>query len=108
MSIVTISWKPIGFWTTEGEGYSGLLNTTQQLGGAIGVAVASTVAAAHTKTLLHGGDTAATALSGGFQWAFWVCGATALLAIPITFLLMRRDELARALATNAEAALAAS
>ena len=30
---------------------SGLINTSQQLGGAIGVAVASTVAAAHVKTL---------------------------------------------------------
>jgi EmrB/QacA subfamily drug resistance transporter len=87
---------------------SGLLNTTQQLGGAIGVAVASTVAAAHTKTLLQHGDTASTALSGGFQWAFWVCGATALLAIPITFLLVRRDELERALAAASEPALAAS
>ena len=76
---------------------SGLLNTSQQLGGAIGVAVASTVAAAHFKTLVQDGHTTAAALTGGFQWAFWVCGATALLALPVTFLLVRRDELAKAI-----------
>ena len=73
---------------------SGLLNTTQQLGGAVGVAVASTVAAAHLKTLTHQGEAASAALAGGFQWALWVCGAIALLAIPVTFLLVRSDDLA--------------
>ena len=38
---------------------SGLLNTSQQLGGAIGVAVASTVAATHTRDLLVHGHAAA-------------------------------------------------
>jgi MFS family permease len=89
---------------------SGLLNTSQQLGGAIGVAVASTVAAAHSKTLLHHGGTASAALTGGFQWAFWVCGATALLAVPITFLLVRNQELAKAVeaATATEPAVPAA
>jgi len=73
---------------------SGLLNTSQQLGGAIGVAIASTVAASHFKTLEHAGATQAGALTGGFQWAFWVCGAIGLLAVPVTFLLVRRDEVA--------------
>jgi MFS family permease len=71
---------------------SGLLNTSQQLGGAIGVAVASTVAASHSKTLLHAGSATTAALTGGFQWALWVCGAVALLAVPVTLLLVRRDE----------------
>src|SRR5437773_4574926 len=62
---------------------SGLLNTSQQLGGAIGVAIASTVAATHLKTLLADGDTAKVALTGAFQWAFWVCAAIALLT-PVT------------------------
>ncbi len=66
---------------------SGLLNTSQQLGGAIGVAIASTVAATHFKTLLGDGNTANVALRGGFQWAFWVCGAIALLALPTLALL---------------------
>jgi EmrB/QacA subfamily drug resistance transporter len=69
---------------------SGLLNTSQQLGGAIGVAIASTVAATHLKTLLADGHATSAALTGGFQWAFWVCGAIALLAPPTTAVLVRR------------------
>jgi MFS family permease len=79
---------------------SGLLNTSQQIGGAIGVAVASTVAATHSHVLLSQGHPAATALTGGFQWAFWVCGLVGLAAVPVTFLLIRRSELARAVANS--------
>jgi EmrB/QacA subfamily drug resistance transporter len=68
---------------------SGLLNTSQQLGGAIGVAIASTVAATHLKTLLAQGDATRAALTGGFQWAFWVCGAIALLTPVTTALILR-------------------
>ncbi|MGH2935740.1 MAG: hypothetical protein ACRDL2_14680 [Gaiellaceae bacterium] len=46
---------------------SGLLNTTQQMGGAIGVAIASTIAASHFGSLTRGGVGAAVALTGGFQ-----------------------------------------
>jgi EmrB/QacA subfamily drug resistance transporter len=79
---------------------SGLLNTSQQIGGAIGVAIASTVAATHTRDLLGRGHGAAYALTGGFQWALWVSGLIALAAIPITFLLIRRTEMATAVATT--------
>jgi hypothetical protein len=77
---------------------SGLMNTSQQLGGAIGVAVASTVAATHSRLLLSNGHAAAAALTGGFQWALWVCGLVGLAAVPLTFLLVRRTELDRAMA----------
>jgi MFS family permease len=77
---------------------SGLLNTSQQLGGTIGVAIASTIAATHASTLLHQGAMPAAALTSGFQWAFWACGAIGLAAVPVTFLLVRRDELATAVA----------
>jgi EmrB/QacA subfamily drug resistance transporter len=69
---------------------SGLLNTSQQLGGAIGVAIASTVAATRLATLLGQGKAADVALTGGFRWAFWVCGTIALLALPATATLLRR------------------
>ena len=42
----------------------------------------------------------AAALTGGFQWAFWVTGLTGLAAVPVTFLLIRRTELARAAAAS--------
>jgi EmrB/QacA subfamily drug resistance transporter len=80
---------------------SGLLNTSQQLGGAIGVAIASTVAASHFKTLEHAGIAPAAALTGGFQWAFWVCGAIGLLAVPVTLLLVRNHELEEAVEATA-------
>src|SRR3954452_6626469 len=89
---------------------SGLLNTTQQIGGAIGVAIASTVAAGHFKTLTAAGSAAPAALTGGFQWALWVCGAIGLAGIPITLLLVRRRELATndAAASEAEQARASA
>ena len=77
---------------------SGLIYTSQELGGAIGIAIASSVAATHYKTLLHAGSTGPAALTGGFQQAFWVLGAIALLAVPAVFALIRRDEPAPAAA----------
>jgi MFS family permease len=79
---------------------SGLINTSQQLGGAIGVAIASTIAVTHASTLLRRGTAPAAALTSGFQWAFWACGAIGLAAVPVTYLLVRRDELAIAVAST--------
>jgi Major Facilitator Superfamily len=76
---------------------SGLLNTSQQLGGALGVAIASSVAGSHTSALLHAGHAMPTALTGGYQRAFWVLGAIALLALPAIFTLLRRGGQAHAM-----------
>jgi EmrB/QacA subfamily drug resistance transporter len=70
---------------------SGLLNTSQQLGGAIGIAIASSVAASHTQSLLHAGHAAPAALTGGFREALWVLGGIGLLAVPAIFALVRRE-----------------
>ncbi len=75
---------------------SGLLSTSQQLGGAIGIAIASSIAASHTQALLHAGHAAPAALTGGFQHALWVLGAIGLLAVPAIFALVRRNELSGA------------
>ncbi len=69
---------------------SGLLNTSTQLGGAIGIAVASSVAASRTHVLLQIGHAGPAALTGGFRQAFWVLGVTALLALPAIAALVRR------------------
>ncbi len=82
---------------------SGLINTSQQLGGALGVAVASTVVSAHVKTLVHTGAAPTSALAGGLQWAFWLTGFVALAGVAATLILVRGDELAVAV----EAATAA-
>ena len=70
---------------------SGLLNTSQQLGGAVGVAIASSVAAGHMSALLHSGRALPEALTGGDQRALWALGVIALLALPAIFTLVRGD-----------------
>jgi EmrB/QacA subfamily drug resistance transporter len=79
---------------------SGLIYTSQELGGALGIAIASSIAASRYATLAHGGDTVRAALTGGFHSALWVSAGTALLAIPVTFLLIRKDEMAKAVAAT--------
>src|SRR5438132_1050456 len=80
---------------------SGLIYTSQELGAALGIAIASSIAASHYTTLLRGGDTIRAALTGGFHSALWVSGVIALLAIPVTFLLIRKDEMEKAVAATA-------
>jgi MFS family permease len=59
---------------------AGLLNTGQQLGGALGLAILSAIATAQTTSLLQGGhDTVAEAVTGGYQRALLV-GAGLVLA----------------------------
>jgi len=69
---------------------SGLIDSSQQLGGAIGIAVASSVAAAHSRVLIGQGHALTVALNGGFHWALWVSGFTALAAVPAALLVIRR------------------
>jgi EmrB/QacA subfamily drug resistance transporter len=63
---------------------SGLVNTTQQIGGAIGVAAATTIATTYTGHYLAGHPGASAlggpALTHGFQVAFYVLAALALAA----------------------------
>jgi hypothetical protein len=80
---------------------SGLIYTSQELGGALGIAIASSIAASRYNTLVRGGDGVHAALTSGFHSALWVSGGIALLAIPVTFLLVRKDEMATAVAATA-------
>lgn len=68
---------------------SGLLNTAQQIVGALGVAIASTVATTHTATVLADGAALPVALTQGFHYAWWACCAIAALSIPAAFLVPR-------------------
>jgi EmrB/QacA subfamily drug resistance transporter len=79
---------------------SGLNYTSTELGGALGIAIASSVAAGHFNTLTRGGDTVRVALTGGFHSALWVSAVIALIGIPVTFLLVRKDEMAAAVAAT--------
>jgi EmrB/QacA subfamily drug resistance transporter len=53
---------------------SGLLNTTGQVGGALGLAVMATLAGSRTIGLINNGTDAITALAGGYHFA-WLVGA---------------------------------
>src|SRR4029450_7941683 len=59
---------------------SGLLNTSQQLGGAVGVALISTIANERADTLTTEGEDPLSALTGGYNWGFAVASVFALLA----------------------------
>ena len=71
---------------------SGLLNTSQQLGGALGVAIAATIANTHAETLRAEGSSAAAALTGGFNWAFWVGAIFSIVGLVVTLVVLRRDD----------------
>jgi EmrB/QacA subfamily drug resistance transporter len=68
---------------------SGLLNTTGQIGGALGLAVLATVAGERSGALLAEGDGAAAALSGGFHLAWAVAAACVVVAIALSATLLR-------------------
>ena len=75
---------------------SGLLNTSQQVGGAIGVAVASTVAITHATHLLHTGHSQAAALTSGYALAFWVVAGISAAGIVAALALVRDAEVQEA------------
>jgi hypothetical protein len=58
---------------------SGITNVSQQISGALGLAVLSTVAANHTQGLLSDGNGLTNSLLGGYHVAF-IAGAVAILA----------------------------
>jgi EmrB/QacA subfamily drug resistance transporter len=73
---------------------SGLINTSQQIGGALGIAVASTVAFTHVKTLLASGHGQPEALTSGFGLAFWVLGAVSAVSVLAALVFVRSSEVA--------------
>jgi EmrB/QacA subfamily drug resistance transporter len=62
---------------------SGLVNTTAQVGGALGLAVLATLSATHTRTLTEQGKPLADALVGGYRLAFVVGLGLALAALAV-------------------------
>jgi EmrB/QacA subfamily drug resistance transporter len=74
---------------------SGLINTSQQIGGALGVAIAATVAFTHANTLLASGHDALSAQTSGFSLAFWVLAAIGAVSVVAAATLVRGSELER-------------
>jgi MFS family permease len=72
---------------------SGLINTSQQIGGALGIAALSTIATTQTSDSVRGGSALPAALVDGFSSAFLVGAIVAALGIVASLTLIRRDEL---------------
>lgn len=68
---------------------SGLFNTAQQIGSAVGVAVLSTLAASRSESLLAGGESGAEALTGGYHLAFGVGAGLLVAAFVVAFAVLR-------------------
>jgi EmrB/QacA subfamily drug resistance transporter len=86
---------------------SGLINTSQQIGGALGIAALSTIATSRTSDALAGGASRADALVSGFHGAFVAGGIVSVIGVVVALTLIRRDELTQPVGEGAigEAAL---
>ncbi|MET0730878.1 MAG: MFS transporter, partial [Solirubrobacterales bacterium] len=75
---------------------SGLVNTSVQVGGAIGLAVLATLATERTSGLLADGESTASALNSGYHLAFLIGTALTLLAIVVAVVVLRSQPRAEA------------
>jgi EmrB/QacA subfamily drug resistance transporter len=71
---------------------SGLVNTTQQIGAAFGLAVLATLAASRTADLIGAGATPTAALVGGYRLAFGVGAALVVAALVVATLVLKQRE----------------
>ncbi len=72
---------------------SGLINTAQQIGGALGLAILTTVSTTHTSSLLKHGTAPLSAKTSGFALAFWVAAGVCAASILTTLLVLKRQDL---------------
>jgi EmrB/QacA subfamily drug resistance transporter len=68
---------------------SGLVNTTVQVGGALGLAVLATLAATESRTLRHAGHPTAAALTDGYHLAFLIGAVLVLVSIAVAATVLR-------------------
>ena len=72
---------------------SGLINTSQQIGGALGIAVLSAIATSVTSGAVADGTTRSQALVDGFSTAFWVAAAGAFVGVLAIAVFVRQSEM---------------
>ena len=72
---------------------SGLINTSQQIGGALGIAALAAIANRVTSSAVADGTATPQALVDGFTTALWVSAASALVGIFAIAVFVRQNEL---------------
>jgi EmrB/QacA subfamily drug resistance transporter len=75
---------------------SGLVNTTVQVGGALGLAVLATLSATRTDSLVESGHSTAAALTGGYHLAFLIGFVLVVAAIVVALAVLRSPKAAEA------------
>jgi predicted MFS family arabinose efflux permease len=83
---------------------SGLINTSQQIGGAVGIALLSTIAISRTENEVAAGTAVPQAMTSGFQLAFWVGAGIAIAGVVAALVLIRQEEIVGAAAPALEGA----
>ena len=73
---------------------SGLFNTNQQIGGALGIAITASIATSRYKTLIGEGKSREAAATGGYHYAFWVLAAFAFAGALVSLVAVRDTEVA--------------
>jgi hypothetical protein len=68
---------------------SGLVNTTAQVGAALGLAVLATLSATRSQHLLDAGDPARAALNSGYHLAFLIGAGLVLVAVVVATTVLR-------------------
>jgi EmrB/QacA subfamily drug resistance transporter len=71
---------------------SGLVNTSAQVGGALGLAVLATLSTSRTDTLEAAGHSTASALTSGYHLAFWVAAGLVVAAIAVAALVIQPED----------------
>jgi MFS family permease len=85
---------------------SGLVNTTVQVGAALGLAVLATLSASRTEALADGGASTAAALTGGYQLAFTVGAGLVGVALLVAVAVLQPERKAQARAARVARKLA--
>jgi EmrB/QacA subfamily drug resistance transporter len=72
---------------------SGLINTNQQIGGAIGLAILITISTTRADDLVAEGVSDMAALTEGYSLAFWVAAGIAFVGVLVTLFALKRADL---------------